>query len=137
MKTNHRVLNLEILLCGSVSRILTTLELSSTEPILDTILFLGDGFFIIGEGKNFTFIGPEYEDYEAGTVLTINIFSGSVEEDGILNAFEGIVMIENHGISGFIANGTGKVFRDGDGFADLQEWPSAGELNTAAFGTDV
>lgn len=77
------------------------------------------------------------EEYDEGTVLTVNIFSGSVEEDGISNTFGGIVMIENHGVSGYIANGTGKVFRDGDGFADLEDWPSTGEANAAAFDAHV
>lgn len=99
--------------------------------------FLGDNSFIIGEGKNFTVFGLEYEEYEAGTVLTVNIFSGGVEADGISSAFGGIVMIENHGINGYIENGTGRIFRDGDGFADLDEWPSTGGINTAAFETDV
>lgn len=86
--------------------------------------YIGENSFIIGDSNKFTAFGPDSLKHGGGTVLSVNIFSGVVEEDGISAAFGGIVMIENQEISGFIPNGTGRIFRDKDGFSELTQWPT-------------
>lgn len=83
----------------------------------------GEGSYIIGEGNNFTVFGPQESQYTEGTVLSMNVFSGTLTPNGIENAFYALIMIDNAGVSSLIENGTGRSFEDGDQFSESLEWP--------------
>lgn len=83
----------------------------------------GEGSFIIGEGNNFTVFGPQESIHAEGTVLSMNVFSGTLTEDGIANAYYALIMLDNAGNSGLIPNDTGRSFEDGDQFSEATEWP--------------
>lgn len=102
------------------------LTLEFDRIVLGSKPFLGEDSHIIGSGSQFTVFGKQEDIVEQDTVLSVNFFSGTVEDGGISSAKGGIIVIENHDIGIFIPNGTGRLFKDGDGFADLDEWPSTG-----------
>lgn len=83
----------------------------------------GEGSYIIGEGNNFTVFGPQESTYPEGTVLSMNVFSGTLTEDGIANAYYALIMLDNAGNPGLIPNDTGRSFEDGDQFSEFTEWP--------------
>lgn len=83
----------------------------------------GEGSYIIGEGNNFTVFGPQESTYPEGTVLSMNVFSGTLTSDGIANAYYALIMLDNAGNSGLIANDTGRSFEDGDQFSEITDWP--------------
>lgn len=96
--------------------------------VLGSPAFLGENSYIIGNGNQFTVFGKQSEVVEQDTVISVNFFSGTVEDGGISSAKGGIIVVENHGIGIFIPNGTGRLFEDEDGFSDLDEWPQTGTL---------
>lgn len=106
-----------------------TLTVDFDRIVLGSGPFIGPDSYIIGDGSNFTVFGKQEDIIEQDTVISVNFFSGTVEDGGISEAKGGIMVIENHNIGVFIPNGTGRLFKDGDGFADLKEWPRTGELN--------
>ncbi len=83
----------------------------------------GEGSFIIGEGNSFTVFGPQESTYPEGTVLSMNVFSGTLADGGIANAYYALIMLDNAGNSGLIPNDTGRSFEDGDQFSEATEWP--------------
>jgi hypothetical protein len=92
-------------------------QLADPEP------HFGEGSYIVGEGNNFTVFGPQESSYPEGTVLSMNVFSGTLTEDGIADAFYALIMLDNAGNSGLIPNDTGRSFEDGDQFSEITEWP--------------
>lgn len=83
----------------------------------------GEGSYIIGEGNSFTVFGPQESTYPEGTVLSMNVFSGTLTEDGIADAYYALIMLDNAGNSGLIPNDTGRSFEDGDQFSEFTDWP--------------
>lgn len=83
----------------------------------------GEGSFIIGEGNNFTVFGPQESTYPEGTVLSMNVFSGTLTEGGIANAYYALIMLDNAGNPTLIPNDTGRSFEDGDQFSEITTWP--------------
>lgn len=99
--------------------------------VLGSPAFLGENSHIIGNGNQFTVFGKQEEIVEQDTVISVNFFSGIVEDGGITSAKGGIIVVENHGIGIYVPNGTGRLFEDEDGFAELDEWPRTGTLKSA------
>jgi hypothetical protein len=97
--------------------------------VLGSNPFLGDSSHIIGEGKNFSVFGRQLDIVEQDTVVSVNFLSGTIDDNGIRDAFGGIIVIDDRGIGIFIPSGTGRVFTDGDGFAELEKWPSTGGVS--------
>lgn len=95
--------------------------------VLGSNPFLGDNSFIIGKGKKFSVFGKQLDIVEQDTVVSVNFLSGEIDDNGIRNAYGGIIVIDDKDIGIFIPSGTGRVFTDGDGFAELEKWPSTGE----------
>lgn len=104
--------------------------------VLGSNPFLGVNSFIIGDGKNFTVFGKQLDIIEQDTVISVNFLSGTIEDGGIRDSKGGIIVVDNHDIGIFIPSGTGRVFRDGDGFAELEKWPSTGEMDLSSQNTD-
>lgn len=97
--------------------------------VLGSNPFLGEDSHIIGEGKNFSVFGRQLDIVEQDTVVSVNFLSGTIDDNGIRDAFGGIIVVDDKGIGIFIPSGTGRVFIDGDGFAELEEWPSTGGVS--------
>ncbi len=95
--------------------------------VLGSNPFLGEDSFIIGKGKKFSVFGKQLDIVEQDTVVSVNFLSGMIDDNGIREAFGGIIVIDDKDIGIFIPSGTGRVFTDGDGFAELEKWPSTGE----------
>lgn len=83
----------------------------------------GEGSFIIGEGNNFTVFGPQESEYENGTVLSMNVFSGTLTDDGIADTYYALIMLDNAEDPTLIPNDTGRSFEDSDQFSESTEWP--------------
>lgn len=84
----------------------------------------GVGSFISGSGNNFTV----YFDTEGATddiyTKTADVYSGTINENGIIDLYRGFVMIEkgedpNHHI---MSEGVFRMFKDGDGLATHVPW---------------
>lgn len=97
--------------------------------VLGSNPFLGDNSFIIGKGKNFTVFGKQLDIIEQDTVVSVNFLSGKIVDNGIRDAHGGIIVVDDQDIGIFIPSGTGRVFIDEDGFAELEKWPSTGEAS--------
>lgn len=89
---------------------------------LDPEPHFGEGSYIIGEGNSFTVFGPQESTYPEGTVLSMNVFSGTLTEDGIANAYYALIMLDNAGDPSLIPNDTGRSFEDGDQFSEFTVW---------------
>lgn len=95
--------------------------------VLGSNPFLGDNSFIIGDGKKFSVFGRQLDIVEQDTVVSVNFLSGTIDDNGIRDINGGIIVVDDRDISIFIPSGTGRVFIDEDGFAELEKWPSTGE----------
>ncbi|MDZ7720885.1 MAG: hypothetical protein U5K72_18850 [Balneolaceae bacterium] len=104
--------------------------------VLGSNPFLGENSFIIGKGKKFSVFGKQLDIVEQDTVVSVNFLSGTMDDNGIRDAFGGIIVVDDQGIGVFIPSGTGRVFVDGDGFAELGKWPSTGEGEISKMNTD-
>lgn len=85
--------------------------------------YVGDGSYIIGQDNRFSVFGILESVRDEGTVITMNIFSGILTEDGISEPHYCFFMVDNGGVSGILPNGTGRSFEDADGFAVISAWP--------------
>lgn len=104
--------------------------------VLGSNPFLGDNSFIIGKGKKFSVFGKQLDIVEQDTVVSVNFLSGKIDDNGILEAFGGIIVVDDKNIGIFIPSGTGRVFTDEDGLAELEKWPSTGEGEISNIDTD-
>lgn len=95
--------------------------------VLGSSPYLSDEAFIIGDGNKFTVFGKQEDIIQEDTVISVNFFSGILEDGGVSSPKGGILVLDNRGIEPFLPNGTGRLFVDGDGFAELDQWPSTGE----------
>lgn len=78
---------------------------------------------IIGDGDSFSIFGNFERERDGETIRTIHVFTGIVTEDGIEEPHLAIMMDTNPGFDDIIPNGTGRSFVDGNGFAEVAEWP--------------
>ena len=79
----------------------------------------GLGACIVGDNNRFTVfaeLNASLQEQDAELVL---MFSGRLVSDGIEDAHVANFMIENNGGGYWIPNGTGRVFRDGDGHSGI------------------
>ncbi|MEQ8525276.1 hypothetical protein [Gracilimonas sp.] len=83
----------------------------------------GLGGYITGEDSSFTIFAEQESEREGETIRSVRVFSGIVTEDGIDNPQLALMMKENAGFDDIIPNGTGRSFDDGDGLAEIDEWP--------------
>lgn len=95
--------------------------------VLGSSPYLGEEAYIIGEKNQFTVFGKQEDIIEQDTVVSVNFFSGIIEDTGISSPKGGVIVLENKGLQPFLPNSTGRLFVDGDDFADLDKWPSTGE----------
>lgn len=102
--------------------------------VLGSNPFLGENSYIIGKGKKFSVFGKQLDIVEQDTVVSVNFLSGKIDDNGIREAFGGIIVIDDKDIGIFIPSGTGRVFTDGDGFAELEKWPSTGKSDDISSG---
>lgn len=84
--------------------------------------FQGEDFFIVGGQDRFSIFGVSESEQGTGTVVSLDVFSGIITEDGITAPHSAFIMIDNGGVSGFLPNETGRSFEDGDGLAELTTW---------------
>lgn len=81
----------------------------------------GLGAFISGEGNKFTVYVPTVNTDEHGHICeVIEACSGEIEEGGIRNFYNVLIMKDDHGDpdNDLIENGQGRLFKDGDGFSE-------------------
>lgn len=78
---------------------------------------------ISGDGDNFSIFVEQEQDYDGDIVKMVSLISGKVTAEGIEEPRMAGVMVDNAGVEDKIPNGTGRSFEDGDGFADIVEWP--------------
>ena len=88
------------------------------------------GSFIVGSGNNFTVFCKTVSTVTAGTTIMVEIFSGTMTSNGITNFHDGIIMLDNGGLSGYILNGQGRVFYDQDGNSEFISSLKAARLNS-------
>ena len=83
----------------------------------------GLGGYIIGEDNRFSIFAEQEQHREGEIVRSVNLFSGIVTSEGIEDPHVAIVMVDNAGFEDLIPDGSGRSFEDGNGFAELADWP--------------
>jgi len=81
----------------------------------------GLGAFIRGEGNKFTVYVPVLWTSTSGyTCDLLEVYSGEIEEGGIRNWQQVLIMKDDHGdpANEWIENGQGRLFKDGNGFSE-------------------
>ena len=83
----------------------------------------GEGFgsFISGEGNDFTvFVRVDRTDEDGHTSLTTEVYSGTLTDNGILNMYGSLFMVDDNGDpnNDLLENGNGRLFYDSDGFSE-------------------
>ena len=106
---------------------MSNLTIEFDRIVLGSSPYLGDQAFIIGDENQFTVFGKQEDIIGQDTVVSVNFFSGTIEDAGISSPKGGIMVLDNRGLQQFLPNNTGRLFVDGDDFADLDKWPSTGE----------
>lgn len=92
-------------------------EVNSSGTILSTSV--GNGSLIVGSGQAFTAFGKVTSAHPTGEVAdVVIIFSGNLGTNNILNFYHSLFMLDNHGYSTLISNGSGRVFYDSDGVSE-------------------
>ena len=83
----------------------------------------GPGSFIIGEGKKFTVVVDGTREQGGYKAKTVEIFSGEISDEGIINYHWAVMMVDNSGnpLGYWIQNNTGYVKRDSNGFSKRVE----------------
>ncbi len=76
--------------------------------------------FIAGKGNRFTVLGKQQITEDEGTADSIIIISGRILPTGIADFQFAAFITDNHGVSGFIENGHGRIFYDSDNVAVKQ-----------------
>jgi hypothetical protein len=80
----------------------------------------GPGSYIVGEGNKFTVVVDGTREQGGYTAKTVEIFSGEISDQGIINYHWAVMMVDNSGdpLNAWIPNGTGYAKRDGDGISE-------------------
>lgn len=98
-------------------------DLTIKVSISDGGTITGEGFgsFVSGDGDNFTvYVKLDLEDSFGHKLLQADVYSGTLEPDGIRNFQRSLFMIDDFGDPSemYIENGHGRLFEDGDGFSE-------------------
>jgi hypothetical protein len=80
----------------------------------------GNKALISGSGNRFSIFAKQTITEDFGSADSIIIVSGKLTETGISDFQFALFIVENHGISDFIANNHGRVFYDADNLAEKQ-----------------
>ena len=94
---------------------------------------VGEGFggYIVGENNKFTVFLESmlYRNNNQDSASVAEVYSGTINDDIVINAHYSIFMIDNYGNANnwWIENGEGRVFEDGDGETPIK----TGELGRA------
>ncbi len=87
--------------------------------------------YIMGEDDLFTIAGQhiiEWEvDDEIREVVSVQVFSGRITEEGVADAHFAFMMVDNGEVPDRIPNGTGRSFEDGTGLSEPAEFPGTGD----------
>ena len=83
----------------------------------------GEGFgsFISGQGDNFTvYVKVDATDARGHELLQTEIYSGTLEANGIRNLQRSLFMVDDKGDPNneYIDNGQGRLAKDEDGFSE-------------------
>jgi hypothetical protein len=81
----------------------------------------GYGAFISGQGDDFTvYVKVEAEDTKGVKLLQTEVYSGSLEANGIRNLQRSLFMVNDGGDPNdeYIGNGQGRLAKDSDGFSE-------------------
>lgn len=81
----------------------------------------GKGSFVSGEGNQFTvYVEINTEDNQGHKLLQADVYSGTLEPNGIINLQRSLFMIEDNGDPNneYIENGQGRLIDDNDGFSE-------------------
>ena len=94
-----------------------TIKVSSSQ---DGVTGTGFGSYMVGEGDNFSIFCPmEMVTPSGHRYKTLDIFSGTIASNGIINYHQSTVMLEGGGTSwGLLSVGQGRVIFDGDFLAE-------------------
>ncbi|WP_218841876.1 hypothetical protein [Winogradskyella ursingii] len=76
--------------------------------------------FYSGNGNSFSAYAKLGVTVQGGVATLLYAFSGDVTENGITNAQEALIMLDNNSIEGLLENGQGRLLRDEDGTAERQ-----------------
>lgn len=95
-----------------------TIKVTITEGFLT-----GEGYgsFISGSGNNFTvYVKVDAVDGSGHRLLQTEVYSGTLEPNGIRNLQRSLFMVDDHGDPNdeYIANGQGRLAEDQDGFSE-------------------
>ena len=89
------------------------------ESYQGTTLYSSIGSFIVGSGNNFTIFSKVISKGTNGNdVITVEIYSGTVDVTGIKTFYKGLLMLDNGGNTDRIDNGQARVLRDSDGLSE-------------------
>jgi hypothetical protein len=81
----------------------------------------GIGSFISGSGNNFTVFAKTTTTLSGATAETVEVITGTVVSGGLQDMYIALYMLNNGGRDDiYIPNGTGRIFKDIDGFSELQ-----------------
>lgn len=81
----------------------------------------GRGSFISGQGNNFTvYVRIDSKDSSGHEFLQADVYSGTLEPDGIRNLQRSVFMVDDKGDPNeeYIENGQGRLITDADGFSE-------------------
>ncbi|PKO96650.1 MAG: hypothetical protein CVU12_04240 [Bacteroidetes bacterium HGW-Bacteroidetes-7] len=77
--------------------------------------------YIVGSNNNFTAFLKVVSSKSTGEYADlVYVYSGTLAGNGINNLSYGLFMLDNHGFSGYIQNGEGRVFYDSDYFSEIR-----------------
>jgi hypothetical protein len=81
----------------------------------------GEGAFIVGEGNDFSVFCPmnKVDTKTEHKYKTVNIFSGTITDEGIKDFYHSTFMISGGGLQwGLLENGQGRIIYDRDGMSE-------------------
>ncbi|MCX7548318.1 hypothetical protein OS188_10180 [Xanthomarina sp. F1114] len=76
--------------------------------------------FYSGIGNKFSAYAKLDVSTEGGVITILYAFSGTIMENGITNAQEALIMLDDNGVDGVIENTQGRLFKDSDDLAERQ-----------------
>lgn len=81
---------------------------------------VGTGTYVSGDGALFSSFMKQTTTYNGHDAETIMIVSGKITAQGFTEVQQAVFMVNNGGYSGYIDNGQGRIFYDGDGLVEKQ-----------------
>lgn len=87
--------------------------------------------YIMGEDDLFTIAGQHITEWdldgEIREIISVQVFSGRITEEGVADAHFAFMMVDNGEVPDRIPNGTGRSFEDGTGLSEPAEFPGTGD----------